>query len=343
MSELGAEAEKIVERVQKLLTLAANNQNAEEAASATSKAQELLAAYNLDMAAVEEAAGKRSGKREDAKLKGGVYEYQRDLWRAVAHLNFCLYWTQKTGEWGERRKRDEWSGEMVTRKVWLRGYQHRIVGRMVNTAATKAMASYLEQAIERLLRERLGDQPGANKSYVTKMLFSRWAVSFREGAAASVIEKVYERRRELLSEEKRKKMDAEKAAREAGREGVSTSTALSLHTYIDQETDANMDFLYGEGWSAKQALERAERARLQKEADDRYTAWAEANPEEAAKEEAKRQKEERKRSSRRTRSYSSGGKQYDASAYYSGVDAGKKISLDQQTESRKDAGRLTHG
>lgn len=343
MSELGAEAEKIVERVQKLLTLAANNQNPEEAASATAKAQELLAAYNLDMAAVEEASGKRSGKREDAKLKGGVYEYQRDLWRAVAQLNFCLYWTQRTGGWEDRRKRDEWSGELRLQKVWKRGYQHRLVGRMVNTAASKAMAQYLEQEIERLLRKRLGDEPGANKSYVTKMLFSKWAVSFREGAAASVIEKVYDRRREFLSEERRKKMEAEAAARTAGREGVSTATALTLHTYIDQETDANMDFLYGEGWSAKQALERAERARKEKEADDAYTAWAEANPEEAAKEEAKRQKESRSRSSRRTRSYGGGGKEIDRSAYYSGMDAGKSISLDLQTSDRKAAGRLTHG
>lgn len=342
-NELGADAQKVVERVQKLLTLAANNQNAEEAASATAKAQELLAAYNLDMAAVEEASGKRSGKREDAKLKGGVYQYQRDLWGAVAELNFCLYWTQKAGGRQERRKRDSWSGEMVTRSVYVTWYQHRVVGRMVNTAASKAMAQYLEQAIERLLRERLGDKPGANKSYVTKMLFSRWAVSFREGAAASVIEKVYERRREFLNEETRKKHEVEKKAREAGREGVSTATALTLHTYIDQETDANMDFLYGEGWSAKQALERAERARKAKEADDAYTAWALANPEEAAKEEAKRQKESRSRSSRRTRSFSSGGKQYDADAYYTGVDAGKNISLDLQTSDRKDSGRLTHG
>ena len=204
------------------------------------------------------------------------------------------------------------------------------------------MAEYLEQAIERLLRERLGDQPGANKAYVTKMLFSRWAVSFREGAAASVIEKVYERRRHLLNEETRKRHEAEKRAREAGRDGVSTATALTLHTYIDQETDANMDFLYGEGWSAKQALARAERARKKKEADDAYTAWALANPEEAAKEEAKRKEEERKRSNRRSRSFSSC-KQYDASAYYSGVDAGKKISLDQQTGTNKPTGRLTHG
>lgn len=340
MSELDAEVQKVVERVQKLLTLAANNQNAEEAASATSKAQELLASYNLDMAAVEEASGKRSGKREDAKLKGGVYQYQRDLWGAVAELNFCLYWTQKVSDKVERRKRDTWTGEMKTRLVWASWYQHRIVGRMVNTAASKAMAQYLEQAIERLLRERLGDHPGANKSYVTKMLFSRWAVSFREGAAASVIEKVYERRREFLNEETRKKHEAEAAARAAGREGVSTATALTLHTYIDQETDANMDFLYGEGWSAKQALQRAERARKAKEADDAYTAWALANPEEAAKEEAKRQKEERKRSSR-----GGGGstKYYDPDAYYSGVDAGKKISLDLQTSDRKAAGRLTHG
>ena len=341
MSEFSPEVQGILEKVQKLLNLAAKAGSEAEAASATSKAQELLTTYNLDMASVEEASGVKSGKREQEKLAGGVYEYQRTLWGYVAELNFCLYWTSKSVKWTEKRVRDSWTGEMVTKEVRTRTWKHALVGRTVNVAATKAMATYLEQAIERLLRERLGERPGANKSYVTKMLFSRWAVSFREGAAANIQERIWKRRADVIAEDLRKKLEAEERARAAGRDGVSTATALTISTYIDQETDANMDFLYGEGWSAKQALERAERARKAKEADDTYTAWAKANPEEAAKEEAKRQKESRARSTRRS-SFSSG-KQIDSSAYYSGYDAGKQISLDQQVNDPKPAGRIGHG
>lgn len=45
--------DKIIDRIQKLLALAANNNSPEEAASAASKAQELMLRHNLDMATVE--------------------------------------------------------------------------------------------------------------------------------------------------------------------------------------------------------------------------------------------------------------------------------------------------
>jgi len=64
-----AEMERVVERVRKLLALAARNPNEAEATAAAAKAQELLAFYNLDMATVENVAG-TSGAREDAKVRG---------------------------------------------------------------------------------------------------------------------------------------------------------------------------------------------------------------------------------------------------------------------------------
>lgn len=320
MTDLTEEQRGVIDKVEKLLRLASKNSSEAEAAAAAAKAQELLAAYNLDMAAVEQGGG-QSGAREDAKLKGGVYQYQRDLWYAVAELNFCLYWTQQV--WVKLTKRRKgWDGTLREYTDHKRQWQHRVVGRKVNTAATRAMAEYLEQAVERLVRERLG--PNQNH-----MLFSRWAVSYREGAAANITERLWARRSEAIAREKARET-------EAGRAGVSTATALTLVTYSSQEDDANFDFIYGEGWSAKQAARRAEAAAKAKEAEDAYTAWAAAHPEEAAKGEAKRKAEEERRARRRT----SRGKDYDVSAFYAGYDAGKSISLDQQVSDPKPAGML---
>ena len=84
-----SDMERVVEKVRKLLSLAAKNTNEAEAASATAKAQELLVAYNLDMSAIGE--GGESGAREDAKQRGGMYIYERKLWQQIAELNFCFY------------------------------------------------------------------------------------------------------------------------------------------------------------------------------------------------------------------------------------------------------------
>lgn len=171
--DLTPEQIKIVEKVEKLLALANRTKgNEAEAAVAAAKAQEMLASYNIDMAMVEQASG-TSGKREDSKHQGGVYLYQRDLWRSVSELNFCLYWTSR--KWASRKasKRNHWSGEMVEETVWSIQYQHRVVGRTVNIALTKSMAGYLEQAIERIVMERLGDN--------NTQRFSRWVMSYRKG------------------------------------------------------------------------------------------------------------------------------------------------------------------
>lgn len=327
MTDLSQEAQDAVDKVQKLLRLAAKNPNEHEAAAATAKAQELLTAYNLDMATVEQASGGKS-KRADEKMSGGLYKYQRDLWQAVAGLNFCLYWNQyafdpdKTG-----RSRSPYDGSIVKRKGGYR-FEHRVVGRQVNVVATRHMAEYLEQTIERLTRERLhGDGT---------QFFTRWAINFREGMAAKIIEKVNARRRKTLSAERRARAAAQAAATAAGRDGASTATALTLSTYIDSETDANLDFIHGEGYSARKAANRAAQAKARAEADAEYTKWAAANPEEAARDEAKRHKE------RRRSSWNAGMKEdkRDHGAYYSGYDAGAGVSIDPQMDGGRKGGLL---
>lgn len=311
-SQLSDAALKAIDKIQKLLNLAAKAGTPEEAAAANAKAQELLAAYNLDVVMVSQAGG-QDGRREELKLRGGAYQYQRDLWQRVAELNFCVYWTQTY--------RAEHRGQVRRMK------RHILVGRVVNTTATRVMAEYLEQAVERITREELhGD---------TKQLFSRWAVSFREGCIATICDKLMARRREMLWKERRK---AARAAEEAEKSGASTSRALTLATYVDQERDANLDFIYGEGFSAKQAAYRAEMAAKAAKVEKEYAEWAAANPELARKEEEERRKKEEAASRRRTGPGSRGGTSHyrsrDWGAYRSGQQRGQEIGLDPQAPNR---------
>ena len=334
--ELSPEAIKAVEQVEKLIRLAGKNPNQNEAAAATAKAMELLARYNLDMSVVEQNSGASSGKREDAKFEGGLYQYQRDLWKAVAELNFCLYWNQYT--WDEtrvsksrrQRRLRAYDAEHGTKLADRGGYkfQHRVVGRVVNTTMTRTMAEYLLGAIERLTRERYPEP---------SQFYTRSATSYREGLAEAVIDKLAERRREILRKEQREARAAKKAAEKMQRAEVSTATTLILSSYVKSEEDANIDFVYGEGTSARWAQEEAENAEARRKAREEYTAWAKANPEEAAKKEAERRK------ARRT-SWNAGmggdRKQRDHSAYYQGMDKGKEISIEPQTDRRRNAGML---
>lgn len=331
MTDLSPEAQKAIEQVEKLLRLAGKNPNQNEAAAASAKAMEILARYNLDMSVVEQNSGASSGKREDTKFKGGLYHFQRDLWQAVAKLNFCFYWNQYT--WDPDKK----SNSPRQRRLRARGlsdgggyrFEHRLVGRSVNVAATRVMSDYVLQTIERLARERYPEP---------SQLFSRSAVSYREGMAEAVIDKVFERRKQIMKEEERKARAAKKRAEEAARAGVSTATTLTIADMQKSEHDANVDFIYGDGTSARWAAEEAESARRAAEEQAAYTAWAKAHPEEA------RAKEEAARKARRRQGYGRASyrdtKERDNSAYYAGIDKGKEIGIEPQADSARWSGGM---
>lgn len=342
MIDLSPEARDAIGKIEKLLRLAGKNTSQAEASSAAAKAQELMTRYNLDMATVEQ--GSDSGKREDAKLSGGLYHYQRDLWYAVAELNFCLHWSQyvydkdKTGR-RKATRRDVIMSAYDDRPIPILregqiikvqgGYRfvHQVVGRKVNVAATRVMAEYLEQVIERLTRERLNGEGS--------QFFTRWAISYREGIASTIIDKIYQRRQHLIRAEQRKQREADKRAAEAAAAPFSSATALMLSDYVKSEHDANMDVVNGEGWSARVALARAEAAREAAEEEACYVAWAKTNPEEAAKQEAKEREARKKDRYRGGRADYRDRKQTDYGAYRSGEEAGKNVSLDQQTDDRR--------
>lgn len=337
--ELTPEALKVIETVRKLLNLANKNPNPEEAASAAAKAQKMLAEHNIQMSMVEEQTGKVEGKREKAKLQGGMYKYQQALWTAVAELNFCLYWNQQT--WEKRKVQQRYTGwgqgfwneklGRYTQYQWVEDYartwRHTLVGRTINTQSTVVLAQYLEGAIERLLLERLSertDQPNSQR-------FSSWAVAYREGAVYDLVERLEEKRRGLIDEMERAAREAELRARESG---VSLATSLSIEVMAQTERDANMDHIYGEGWSAQQRAKRAEAARIKAEEEAAYAQWAAANPEEARKEEAKRREEARKYWARRRGggggSHTETASDKNPGAFAAGRRDAAKISIDTQ-------------
>lgn len=295
--ELTPEALKTIDTVRKLLNLANKNPNPEEAASAAAKAQKLLAEHNIQMSMVEEQTGKVEGKRK-------VQRY--DPWG---------FYNRETGKTTYYR----WE------EAYARTWRHSLVGRTVNTQATQVLAQYLEQAIERLLLERLSerhDQPNSQR-------FSSWAVAYREGAVYDLVERLAEKRKGLIDEMERAQREAEARAREAG---TSLERTLSLEVLARTEHDANMDHLMGEGYSARKRAEKAEAARIRAEEEARYAEWAAANPEEAKAEEAKRRKENEKYWARRRGggSYTETASDKNPGAWRAGRADAASISIDQQ-------------
>ena len=357
--EISEDARKALARARKILDMASrppdeNDTPAQRAAKeqeravAVEKYQQVLLDYNLTQAMVDQTGSEAEGRREEAKLKAGVYDWQRNLWEAVAELNFCLYWCADV--WREQKymRKDPWTGERRERTRWKRGKEHQVVGRVVNTRATINLCTYIEAAIEKATREQLalslGIQP-TDPDYKTRLnqnLYSRFACDFREGAADDVIERVEKQRRDQLQKEAEAVAEARKRAEEAAASGVSDGTSLVIAAYVQTERDLNRDHARGvePGTTAR---ERAERAAREAQREREYAEWAAANPEEARKQAEEERKAAERYWARRGGPGSRGGsvgKERDYRAMRLGRAAGSKIGLDIQTGGTKTAGAL---
>lgn len=327
MLQMTEEQVAVIQRVEKLLRLSGSS-NAAEAAQAAAKAQELLTRHNLDLAVVEMAGG-GDGRREDQRQRGGMYLYQRQLWQAVAELNYCVYFTYRRR--GTRK--------VTTKYGWQYRntiqYERRLVGRRVNVATTQVMAGYLEQAVERLCRDRLHERYPDRPS---NQYYSQWAVSFRTGAVETIVDRIYERRQQVLSEERAR--ERELAARMSA--GQSTATALTVAALEQRERDANMDFIHGEGYSARRRAREAELAEERRREQAEYVAWAAANPDAARKQEEERERRLEAELRRAARRGSGGGPERDWGAYSAGIKAGRSVSIDPQTADSRPRGSISH-
>lgn len=316
MADLSIEALAVIEKVKKLLALANGNANEHEAEAASTKAMDLLAAYNLSMAVID----RPSSDRKDQKRKGGLYSWQRDLWKAVCELNFCMYWADRGLVKGS-------------------SYEHRILGRQENVISAEVLADYLQHTIERLA-QAWAKQNGYNSVFV------REAIAYREGMADRLCSRLQRLRLDRLAEDERKQREAN------SRPSAPGLNALVLASVINSEQDLNTDYL--NGWepgtaAAKRARSEAWYAeiRAKNEAERQARDAAElANPElkaarlaEEAREQARWDKKyggrtyrERAPTAREQRSY--------LSSHTEGYRKADDIGLDKQVKTGDSTSRL---
>jgi len=321
-----ARMEAIVAKVRKLLALAEGNANEHEAAVAAMKVQELLEAYNLDMAMI----GKKTGThapRKDERTEGGLYKWQRNMWYAVASLNFCTYWYIKGNTAGST-------------------YEHRILGSHANVVGTEVMARYLEQAIERIARNWVREnRPG-------KSVFIKEAIAFREGAAERITNKLWNARWEHEKAEKAKQQEERERNRARG---VDTENALVLQDVVNTEEDLNTDHL--NGWEpgtsarnrkdreARQAAAEAAAVELLRQQDE----WDAAHPKEAAERKAREAKKQRddlefyqldNAKKRRDRKPTAAEERRRLHSFSEGYREGDKVSLNRQIDKEEASKQL---
>lgn len=324
---------KIIARIQKLLALANNNPNEAEAQSAMAKATEMLEAYNLDMAVLGSSG--KGAQRSDTKKTGGLYGWQRKLWKAVAELNFCHYLSIKGLAKGST-------------------YEHRLIGSHANVVSTEMMATYLQETVEKLA------QTWAKESGF-KSVFVRDAIAYREGMTTRITERLQARRAQLVRGEQQKA--AERKRDEEARGQASTSHALTIVDIISTEADFNNDYLNGWelGTTARERHERdlvqkanearwAENARIHKERMANDPAYrheqeqlSKKNAEYWAKVDAQWEKKQKRRSTYvakapRPRAQTEEEKRQGLSAFWDGFDHGEKVGIDTQIDKSKQKG-----
>lgn len=310
-------SEAIVRRIQKLLSLGqGQNNSGEEAAAAMAMAQKMLARYNLDYHTVQAAqvAGGTNvveEAREQVQVNlSAQYQWQRELWKAIAEANFCWHWVTKVHVQSH-----------LDPKVRVWANRHFLLGRTSNVLMVRMMGEYLCQTIERMVPYKGGQR------------MSRSAASWRAGCADTLIERI--------------EADAAKARKAQPTDA--SGTGLSLRTVEDLEYQGNYDAKHGKGawarqqeWEKQYALvqaERAEQARLRRiEEQKEWDAYLATETPEQKKAREKEEERERlceaRKEARRRYSWrgarASTAREVDYDARDAGRSAGSNISLSRQ-------------
>lgn len=219
-------------------------------------------------------------------------------------MNFCHYF------------QNERYNEGRTKRI----KQHNLIGRIVNTKMSIAMATYLEGVIERMAKKRIGEEGW--------LMSAKWSWDYRRGAFQNVIDRLKEERGRILDKE-------EKAARKAAMAGAA-GNALTVAGYSEAEKDANYAFEHGE----EALAEKKERAAYYTRAEAAYTIWAKENPK-AAVEKFEFEGENPYVTRRYGGRYSTKDDTTDWSAYRAGNDDAKGVSLNPQAGSDKPRGLIS--
>lgn len=150
---------RIIEKVQKLLTLAERNTNVNEAAAATAKAQELLFQHKLSMADIELKTGDAEGVGQ-LNIDEEVANQLKWKHSLIAGLAYGCYCKSITG-----RLRDE-SGKRFSRMI--------VIGKPADAQTVAYLYEYARNEIDRLAGIMCAGRGFA------------YANSFRLGAAAAI-------------------------------------------------------------------------------------------------------------------------------------------------------------
>lgn len=309
---------KVLDRLAKLLALA-NDHGATEAEAqlAMEMAQRIMAEHNLTTAEVE-ARGGQGESRDDIHLEGkAMYDYQQQLMSVLGTVNFSLVLIRRklTG------KRDMPTG-------------YRIIGRKSNVAAVVNMFEYLNETINRLIRDK----------YPSRETLSRHAMSWKFGVSQRLQERLTERHEKMLEEQARTARERQ-ATQQHPSAATSNAVVVVMTDFAQDEKDFNTDLRQG----LKPGTTKAQRLEYEANAAAREARWAEgqrardeaeqarlagmtdkqrAKLEEKAEREWQRWQEQAQR--KRDRFWQN----KDTSAYFAGRKAGENISLDQQVENK---------
>lgn len=293
----------IIERIQKLLALAGNNSNEHEAALAAEKAAAMMAEHNISILSLNRQTNTNAA-RKDKQRKGGLYSWQRDIWKAVAELNFCMYFSIKGTTKGS-------------------SYEQRLIGSEVNVISAEVLGEYLQQTID-----RMGHTWAKDNGY--KSGFVREAIAYREGLAVGLVARITRIMRDREA----------KAHEESKANTASGSTALTILDVLGSEHDLNQDYIkgYEPGTHARIRREYEERARAREEANRK---WREENPEQAAAFDEQRERENREWMEEYMKKQAKRAKKEPKPRYRALTDREKRASLSAHTEGYFDSDKIS--
>jgi len=206
MTEL--EKQKMIEKVRKLLALAASS-NEHEAALAAERAQSILADYNLSM---DDVATKERTLGDDfivdKEIVNDSYPWKRQIAVNVAKLYFCDYYFQSM-HYDEKYNRYK-----------VRQDRHAFVGAPHNIEVAKMMFVYLITTVERLAREGMKQEPAKGRDAYRRSF--QWAASLRLAT----------RLRERYEAAQRNEVQSEAGTNLPALASLYSQTANALNKYI---------------------------------------------------------------------------------------------------------------
>lgn len=209
---------KLVAKIRNMLAMAKHGgSNENEADTAARMAQELMLKHNISMAQVDSIGGEQQegGKRSKQRRKGNaMYKFQQLLMAACAEVNFVYQEVRYEYTNGHRR---------------AKGYT--LIGREANVVATQILFDYLASTCENLGIEYV--------DHDNRRRMSIEALSFKEGCATRIGERLRERHESQLNEQKREARERNAAARHPSNAG--TALVVVMEDYAQAEADRNND------------------------------------------------------------------------------------------------------